>query len=204
MANWGQQSTLLRGASSMEERVSILEDWFSEASDKKLRKFMISAFRSLNNPNRYQFYLKEDTVTHEKFLTYLVILAELAKRHHEDNVCDMAIQLLGCTEMSKTYLTLYYIFKLYHVKRKKLGIKIHIDEDAVDNLPMYAKSGGAEFKKMEYYDFMDMIKRYIKDAKKDREPIAEKDDYDTLLKKYKTVVKELEAERKKNKGPVNW
>ena len=83
MPNWGKQTNLLRKAETLDERIEIIKTWANELDHVKLTKYLRSSFRTLNNPKRYKYYMQPNTVTHEKFLTFLIILHLMCRRAHD-------------------------------------------------------------------------------------------------------------------------
>ena len=200
MPKWAKQTNLLRNADTLEERIQIIKDWADNLSSEKLLSYMKSAFRTLNNPNRYKYYMQGDTVTHEKFLTFLICVKELSKRNNDKDYLQWLINRIS-PNSSKEWLTLYYIFKVYRVTEDDLvGFKLTVDKDEVDDLIYNAKNGGYEFKDMDYYDYVDMIKSCIKGIKKgtihkDKPKVA----YSALLRENESLKEELKKAKNKSK-----
>ena len=197
MKGWAKQTTLLRNAQSTSERIDILREWANEFSSSKLSKYMDESFRTLNNPNRYKYYMQADTVTHEKYLTFLVCL---------DIICRRVNSLK--LNSSKSWMTLYYVFSLFKVHRRKFeDLDIHAKKDDISDLLVNARNGGYEFKDCNYYDYMDILKECL-DAKTEG-GIFNKDkgrrNYSELLEENRSLKEELKKVKKKLKQPkVNW
>jgi len=192
MPKWKKQTNLLRDAHTLEDRIEIIKTWADELSTDKLLSYMKSSFRTLNNPNRYKYYMQGDTLTHEKYLTFLICVKELSKRNKDKHYIQWMINKLEPAS-SKEWLTLYYIFKVYRVTEDDMvGFKLSVDSDEVDSLMLNAKTGGYEFKDMDYYDYVDMIKSCIKGIKKgtihkDKPKVA----YSVLLRENESLKEEL-------------
>ena len=198
MPNWGKQTRLLHGVDSLDERIDIIQTWASELDHSKLVKFLKSSFRTLNNPNRYKYYMQPDTTTHEKFLTFLIVLKLMSKRADDKDYIRLAVGNIDINR-SKEWLTLYYIFKVYLLKDKDLrDIKISVSESDVDDLKHNAASGGSEFSKFSFYDHMDLIKDCLKSMKKGTLIVDDnpKRDYNQLILENKELKKTLKRVKK--------
>ena len=166
MPNWSKQSKLVRNTDSVSNTISVLLVWAKEMSDKKLKSFMESAFRTLNNPNRYKYFWQMDTVTFEKYVVFLVCLKELCRRGRDGDwyyhiVNDLKI------DTSKSWITLYYILKLYRLKYDDLcEIDLAVDNDSIESLLRNSNTTGYEFKDTNYYDYLDIVKKCLKKIKK--------------------------------------
>ena len=207
MKGWAKQTTLLRNAQSTSERIDILREWANEFSSSKLSKYMDESFRTLNNPNRYKYYMQADTVTHEKYLTFLVCLDIICRRDEVDDYLGYAVNSLKLNS-SKSWMTLYYVFSLFKVHRRKFeDLDINAKKDDISDLLVNARNGGYEFKDCNYYDYMDIIKECL-DAKTEG-GIFKKDkgrrNYSEILEENRSLKEELKKVKKKLKQPkVNW
>ena len=61
------------------KRIEIINEWIDSISDKKRMKAFKSAFATLNNPNRWKYIWQTNTVTHEKYLTFLALFKRILK-----------------------------------------------------------------------------------------------------------------------------
>lgn len=199
MPNWNKQTNLLRDAETLDERIEILKMWADQLDHAKLVKYLKSSFRTLNNPRRYKYFMQFNTTTHEKFLTFLIILKLMCKRAKDKDYIHMAISYAGI-DRSKEWLTLYYTFKVFLLNEKKLSdIKIQVDEDEVESLKYNASNGGSEFRDYSYYDHIDIIKDCLKRMKKGTLLTTDnpKKEYAQLLKENSELKEQLEETRKK-------
>ena len=199
MPNWGKQTNLLRKAETLDERIEIIKTWANELDHVKLTKYLRSSFRTLNNPKRYKYYMQPNTVTHEKFLTFLIILHLMCRRAHDKEYVNHAVSTL-LINRSKEWLTLYYIFKVYELKEDELyNIKIAISPDEVNDLKDNAATGGYEFAGFSFYDHNDLIKECLKRMKKGTLESSDnpKRDYNQLMLENQELKTELKRLRKK-------
>ena len=194
--SWNKRTNLLRNTNSLADRIQVLQEWANYIDIGKLNKFLKSAFRSLNNPNRYQYYMQYDTVTHENFLTFMIVLNEICVRHKDYDWYNWCTSILPMNS-SKSWLTLYYIFKVYILKFRDLfDIGLAIDEATVDSMPENARNGGHEFKDINYYDYMAIIKDALKSIGKTKTGKRVKDKpkraYSELLQANETMESDIQ------------
>ena len=207
MKGWGKQTNLLRNAKSVSERIDIIRDWADQFSSAKLSKYIDESFRTLNNPNRYKYFMQPDTVTHEKYITFLVCLDIVCNRAGDNAYLDFAVNSMRMNS-SKSWLTLYYIFSLLNKCRSKFeDIDVRVHKSDLHDLLLNARNGGYEFKDCNYYDYMDIINDCLNAV--DNGVVYRKDQgkrsYSELLEENKSLKKELKKAKKKLKQPsVNW
>lgn len=166
MGKWKKQSMLMKHSSGVSDRVSRLIEWSADLSEDRLRKCTQSAFRTLNNPNRYKYFWQEDTRTHEKYLTFLACLNEQCNRHG-GNMYDWEYELVNSIEMnrSKGWLTMYYVIMLYLKHRDVLyEFDLKFNRTDAESLLVNAKNGGYEFKDVDYYTYKDNIDALLGDS----------------------------------------
>ena len=166
MPNWSKQSKLVRTADTVSGTISVLRVWVQELSDKKLKSYIQSSFRTLNNPNRYKYFWQMDTVTFEKLIVFLVCLEEICRRGKDGDWYYHAINDLNLNT-SKAWITLYYVMKLYKLKHSDLfEIDLAVDKDRIDDLLNNSNTTGYEFKDTNYYDYLEIVKDCLKRIKK--------------------------------------
>lgn len=206
MPNWNKQTHLLRNAESLDDRIEILRTWVADLKLSKLKYFLQSSFRTLNSLNRYKYYMDETTVTHEKYLTFLVCLEFMCKMHNNTDWADIAMNELDM-KSSKSYITLYFIMKLYLMKDELQEIKLRVSDSEVVSLLEYAKTGGHEFKDIDYYDYMDQVRSILKDYKRRRhnkDKVHGKMSYSDLLRENEILKEELKQKKKAKKKKHDW
>ena len=206
MPNWNKQTHLLRNAESLDDRIEILRTWVADLKLSKLKYFLQSSFRTLNSLNRYKYYMDETTVTHEKYLTFLVCLEFMCKMHNTPDWADIAMNELDM-KSSKSYITLYFIMKLYLMKDELQEIKLCVSDSEVVGLLEYAKTGGHEFKDIDYYDYMDQVRSILKDYKRRRhnkDKVHGKMSYSDLLRENEILKEELKQKKKAKKKKHDW
>ena len=203
MKGWGKQTNLLRNADTVSMRIDILRDWAEQFSSAKLTKYIDESFRTLNNPNRYKYFMQPDTVTHEKFLTFLVCLDVVCRRSGDNSYIDFAVNAMRMNT-SKSWLTLYYIFSLLRVCRPKFeDIDVTASRSEIEDLLMNARNGGSEFKDCNFYDYMDIIKECLESIASGsvyKKPKGKRE-YSELLDENKSLKKQLKKLKKKLKQP---
>jgi len=204
MGKWKKQSMLMKNATDIDDRIQRLIDWASDLSDDRLRKCTISAFRTLNNPNRYKYYWQENTRTHEKYLTFLACLRELCHRKG-NNLNDWCYELVNTIDMnrSKGWITLYYIIKLYRRQEALLSsYKFRFTKNDPEDVLRNARNGGYEFKDVDFYEFVDNVNRVLKSTKKNQLGHDEDEDSnrgDLVNQMYERVDKPQKVKSKKRK-----
>lgn len=106
------------------KRIEIINEWIDSISDKKRMKAFKSAFATLNNPNRWKYIWQTNTVTHEKYLTFLALFKRILKREERkssdfDEFMSVASRLFNDDNNTAPF-TLYLILKVF--KKKKLEL----------------------------------------------------------------------------------
>lgn len=113
------------------EQLMVIND---DLSKKKLKKDFISCFNTLNNRARYKFFWDVETVTHEKFLLFFILLKKICKEHgYKKHITDDELETLltNLLPMNKGAISMYMIAKLFNVKRPLL-IPISLPFDHID------------------------------------------------------------------------
>lgn len=119
---------------TLEEKLDLIRAW---AADLKPRAFdynFKSTFRTLNHSSRWKYIWQEDTVTHNKFLMFLILFKMKMKK--EDRDSDNLIDVIDCVKNVykpkyndiSFYLTLYLIIKVFKIKKNELhSTKLKLD-----------------------------------------------------------------------------
>ena len=151
------------------EKISVIKDYLDELKEKpkKYRKEYESCFRSLNSINRYPYYWDLKTTTNAKFIQFLLMTKRFLNKSR-DNEDLMYITDNYLPKMSRSYMTMYLIFKTYNKHREELSdIKFPIKK--VDYQMYEAYMDAVELTELE------KIKKYTKKKIKAKQAISEMD-----------------------------
>ena len=151
------------------EKISVIKDYLDELKEKpkKYRKEYESCFRSLNSINRYPYYWDLKTTTNAKFIQFLLMTKRFLNKSKDDEDL-MYITDNYLPKMSRSYMTMYLIFKTYNKHREELSdIKFPIKK--VDYQMYESYMDAVELTELE------KIKKYTKKKIKAKQAISEMD-----------------------------
>lgn len=106
----------------LSEKITVLKEYLDNLKEKpkKYRKEYESCFRSLNSVNRYPYYWDLSTTTNAKFIQFLLMTKRfLNKSNDMDDLVYITDNYLP--KMSRSYMTMYLIFKTYNKHREELS-----------------------------------------------------------------------------------
>lgn len=116
---------MLLKCETTEDKIFVLQEYAKSLSQKKLKKVFESSFMTLNNPNRWKYIWQKDTLTHQKYLLFLVIF-KMYIRQEERNSGDSDDFIAVMDRVVDVYsdkaspFTAYLIIKTFKKKKNEL------------------------------------------------------------------------------------
>lgn len=117
------EATPLRKFVDVRDHIDQLQVWADDQKKKKILSEFKSCFNTLNNRARYKFFWDTETMTHEKFLLFFILLKKVAKEHGmKKHVSDDDLEslLTNVLPMNRGAISMYMIAKLFNVKRGEM------------------------------------------------------------------------------------
>lgn len=110
------------------DKLDVIKTEVDLLNKTKLRMTFVECLHVLNNRDRYIYFWQADTEAHKTWIRFICVCRRIQKESGQ-SLQDILYDFLGNIS-TKTYITLWLAFKLYHNKRDWFGFKLKYDKDA--------------------------------------------------------------------------
>ena len=146
----------------LKDKITVLKMYLKELHQKPKRFNLeyLSCFRTLNTIARYPYYWDLTTTTNAKFIQFLMMTKYYLEEFDDISDFDNLIYIVEnyLPHMSRSYMTMYLVFKAYNKHRDELmGIKFPMRKVPYKQFTRYMND-------MDICE-LDKIKKYLKKKK---------------------------------------